>query len=272
MAEGSGRAAIVVTAEDAAVRELAASQRELVGSVVRQIDFAVGQMGLSPSEARDRYRGFLHDDPDTVEADRVGWDDLADLIEEDEGRGLALWQRLKAEAAEELATGMRTARALERPVADRPADRAAFVAVLAALRRSLAPRDELEDLLVQQMAAVYDLHLSWQSLLARRMEEEVWHGERDKRRALEWMGPAQRERYEALEGWLPPRVSDAEAVEQAAVLSDRFQRAFLRLLKAFRDNRRLFASLIVAGGQINIGEQQLNIAGHPSAEAAPQSE
>jgi hypothetical protein len=30
-------------------------------------------------------------------------------------------------------------------------------------------------------------------------------------------------------------------------------------MKAFRDNRRLFDSLIVAGGQVNIGERQVNI-------------
>ncbi len=48
-------------------------------------------------------------------------------------------------------------------------------------------------------------------------------------------------------------------------MADRYQRAFLRLMKAFRDNRRLFGALVVAGGQVNIAEQQVNV-----RQAAPQ--
>jgi hypothetical protein len=44
-------------------------------------------------------------------------------------------------------------------------------------------------------------------------------------------------------------------------IADRYQRSFLRLLKAYRDTRRLVGTLVVAGGQVNIGEQQLNVAG-----------
>jgi hypothetical protein len=74
------------------------------------------------------------------------------------------------------------------------------------------------------------------------------------------MSPIERERYQENYGWLPPRLAEAEALEQAAILADRYQRAFLRLMKAYRDNRRLFGALIVAGGQVNIGEQQVNVA------------
>ena len=43
-------------------------------------------------------------------------------------------------------------------------------------------------------------------------------------------------------------------------MADRFHRTFLRTLKAYRDQRRLFGTLVVAGGQVNIageGGQQL---------------
>jgi hypothetical protein len=43
------------------------------------------------------------------------------------------------------------------------------------------------------------------------------------------------------------------------MIADRYQRSFLRLMKAFRDNRRLFGTLVAAGGQVNIGEQQVNV-------------
>jgi hypothetical protein len=134
---------------------------------------------------------------------------------------------------------------------------------------SLGQRDALQELLVQQMASAYELHLRWQEILVRRMEEKVWQGDRDKRRAMENMSPAQRERYQAIEGWIPPRLAETEAVEQAAILADRYQRSYLRLMRAFRDNQRLFASLIVVGGQVNIAEGTQNVGNAPSAECDP---
>ncbi|MFL4976847.1 MAG: hypothetical protein ACJ8FV_00085 [Xanthobacteraceae bacterium] len=258
---------MALTAEESTFRELAASRHELVRSVVHQIEFSVEQLKLSPDEARKRFRGFLHDDPDAIEADQVSWLDLSTLAEDNAERAQALWQRLKDEASDELTAGIRTAGALERPLASRPVERAAFAAIVAGLRNALAPRDALEDLLIQQMAAAYELHLRWQAILVRRMEEEVWQADRDKRRLLDNMSLRERERYQENHGWLPPRLTETEALDQAAILADRAQRAFLRLMKAFRDNRRLFGALVVAGGQVNIGEQQVNIA----RPAAPRS-
>ncbi len=58
--------------------------------------------------------------------------------------------------------------------------------------------------------------------------------------------------------WLPPRLDDAEAVDRAALMADRFRRQFLRLLKAFRDQRRILGTVVVAaGGQLNVAERQL---------------
>ena len=51
-----------------------------------------------------------------------------------------------------------------------------------------------------------------------------------------------------MEGWLPPRQSDAEAVEQAVMIADRYQRQFLRLLRAFRDMRRVLGTVVMTGG------------------------
>jgi hypothetical protein len=244
------------------MRELAASRQELVGSVVRQITFAVEQLQASPEEARERYRASRLTESDAIASDQISWLDLSAVAEADATQAHALWQRFKDEARNDLASGVRTARVLERPLASTPAERAAFVAIVAGLQQALGPRDPLEDLLIQQMAAAYELHLRWQAILVHRMEEEVWQGERDRRRAMETMTPAQRERYQEIHGWLPPRVAETAALEQAATLADRAQRAFLRLMKAFRDNRRLVGALIVAGGQVNIadGPQQVNVA------------
>ena len=72
-----------------------------------------------------------------------------------------------------------------------------------------------------------------------------------------------RERYREIGGRSPileQTQAQADAIEQTVVIADRYQRAFLRLLKAFRDNRRLFGMLVVTGGQVNVGERQLNVA------------
>lgn len=73
------------------------------------------------------------------------------------------------------------------------------------------------------------------------------------------MSQRERARAEADAGWLPPRLDQADAIEQAVMMADRYQRAFLRLLRALRDQRRLFDSLVVAGGQVNIGDRQVNV-------------
>jgi hypothetical protein len=252
---------VALTAEQETARELAASQRELVDAMVRQIEFSVEQMKSTPDEARERFRRTRLTEPDAIASDQISWLDLSALAEEDGARAHALWQRFKDEARDDLAAGVRAARVLERPLASDPPERAAFLAIVGGLRKALAPRDPLEDLLVQQMAAAYELHLRWQKMLVQRMEEEVWQADRDKRRLLDNMGPRERERYQEDHGWLPPRLGQAAAEEQAALLSDRYQRAFLRLMKAYRDNRRLFGALIVAGGQVNIadGPQQVNV-------------
>ena len=247
--------------DERALAELAASQRELVATIARQIDFYVTGYGLSPTEAAAKARGLGLNVPEDRPADQVSWHDLTNLIEADPERGYSLWGSVKATAAEELAKGIRSARSVEAQVGGRPYERAQVLAIAAALRTALAPRDALEEVLIHQMACAYELHLRWQEVAVRRGESEAWHGDRDRRRELENMSPARRERYQAMEGWVPPRLSDAEAIEQAVMIAERYQRSFLRLLTAFRETRRVVGTLVVAGGQVNIGEQQLNVTG-----------
>ena len=185
MREGTRNGVMKLTPNERAVRELAASRRELAASVTGLIDCYVQHQDETPATASERARRPLPFDPATRDADQVSWGDLANLLEHDAERGEALWRRLKDEAWQELVTGVRAARSLERPVAGRPWERAQFAAVVEGLRRALAPRDPLEELLVPQMASAYDLHLRWQAVAVHRLETEAWQGERDRRRALE---------------------------------------------------------------------------------------
>jgi hypothetical protein len=62
--------------------------------------------------------------------------------------------------------------------------------------------------------------------------------------------------------WEPPRVSVFQVVEQAGAMVDRFNRIFLRSLRALRDLRRCPPPVVVQNaGQVNVGQQQVNVAG-----------
>ena len=55
---------------------------------------------------------------------------------------------------------------------------------------------------------------------------------------------------------MPPRLSDAEAIDQAVMVADRYRRAFLRLLRTLRDIRRVMGTVVMTGGQLNVAERQ----------------
>jgi hypothetical protein len=58
-----------------------------------------------------------------------------------------------------------------------------------------------------------------------------------------------------------PRITASEALERSANMLDRFNRMFLRTLRALRDLRRYNAPVIVQNAaQVNVGAQQVNVA------------
>ena len=61
--------------------------------------------------------------------------------------------------------------------------------------------------------------------------------------------------------WLPERQSDAEAMEMSAGMVDRFNKLYIRTLRALRDLRRMSPNITVQNaGQVNVGSQQVNVA------------
>jgi hypothetical protein len=56
-------------------------------------------------------------------------------------------------------------------------------------------------------------------------------------------------------------VTGAQAIEQAGAMVDRFNRIFLRTLRALRDLRRGPQPVLVQNAQqVNVGQQQVNVA------------
>jgi hypothetical protein len=180
--------------------------------------------------------------------EQVSWRDLDCIAERDPERALQRWEEIKQAAREEVRSGHRAARALE--VYDAPAwQRVQFLAVRAELAEAWRPRNALEQQLLDQLAQFQTMVWYWQETLA-------------DCQALLNLGRQAAGRGRSLHE--PPRLSAAEAVDQAMGMVERYHRLYLRALKALQDQRRLSTPLIVRrAGQVNIGGQQINVSGRP---------
>jgi hypothetical protein len=167
------------------------------------------------------------------------WTHVSEVWGHDEAAGRALWERIKQTARDELREGKAGALAIE-GYEERPMLRAEYLAVWLALADGLRPANGAERLLIDGMSQALMMQRHW---LERMVQTESLdtirrgHGHRD--------------------GYEPPRLSEAEAVDRAVAMQDRFQRQFLRLMKCYRDGRRLGVLMTVTGGQINVAEQQV---------------
>ncbi len=174
--------------------------------------------------------------------DQIGWNDLHYLAEKDPEEFYRVWQAIKQAALDELRCGDRAARAVEPPDSS-SWQRAQFHAIRTDLCDSLGPLTGIERQLIDLMAQSLSLYFHWLNVhILRASRERV----------------SDKELLE--EGkWQPPRVRDAEAVDQAALLADRHNKTFLRTLRALRDLRRFSPSIVINNAnQVNVGGQQVN--------------
>ena len=247
----------------ATLAELAAARSDMTSAIARHIEYlfdayATAEQPLSVAEASDRARSPSPIPATERDPDQVSWHTLGTLLEHEPEQGAALWQSLKQAARVELHTGTRAAKAVERsPVTSDPYERAQFLAILEALNESLQPRGGAEGLIVQQMAIAYEQMLRWQTIATQRVDQESWAGERDRRRIIERMSKRERERDEDMNGWLPPRISDAEGISQAGMIADRYQREYLRLLRTLQTMRSQLGTVVMTGGQLNVADHQV---------------
>lgn len=176
--------------------------------------------------------------------DQVTWFDLHGIARTDPDRATARWEEVKQAALDELRTGHRAARAVE-TVNDRAWQRAQFLALREELAAEWRPRNGIERQLLDTMAQAQAGYLVWLEHLTIRTNLESVTNDR-------------RHREEGK--WGPPRQSDADALEQAATMMDRFNKLFLRTLRALCDLRRQGGRVVVKnGGQVNVAQQQVNL-------------
>jgi hypothetical protein len=194
--------------------------------------------------ALDGLERLGHGDParlDHLQPDEYTWFDITHEMRRDSAAGMALWTKVRQTARDALACGATAGQAIE-GYHPRPFERAQFIAIREALADGLQPRNRMEWLLIDGMAQAWMMHLYWLDQHTKKDSLGVIQTERD-----------MRER----DTWEPPRLSESEAVERAAQMADRFQRQFLRLMKCYRDGRKLIGSVTMLGGQLNVAEKQV---------------
>jgi len=243
-----------VATTPAAPSETGVIAGELVRSFGQLVRVYEKHFGLSREDAIRR----AADSPEEAAAralsgppDQVNWLDLHAIASTDPDRATARWEEIKRAALDELRTGHRAAVAVETPNDD-AWQRARFLALREELSAEWQPRNGVERQLIDTMAQAQQGFLSWLRTLTIRTSLES----------------CTNERLHKEEGkWGPPRQSDADAIDQAAAMMDRFNRIFLRTLRALCDMRRHSGPVIVQkGGQMNVAQQQVNVATEPQAE------
>ena len=175
----------------------------------------------------------------------VSWLDLEGLLQRDPQNYERRWEEIKRAARDELQTGHRASQAVE-GCGSTPWDRARFLALRQELADGWQPRNGVERQLVDTMAQAQTAAEFWLKQLMARAAREAAMEET----VLRDQGK-----------WEPPGVTGFQAVEQAGAMADRFNRIFLRTLRALRDLRRYAPPVIVQNaGQVNVASQQVNLA------------
>ena len=222
--------------------------RELGREYERAVRYYRERAEVAPTNPEVLARYLTGEDADRVleaPSNEVGWSALQRAAERDPALAEAAWEQIKAEAVNELASGHRAAIALDPADGGSPWERARYLAIRGAFAQEWQPRGGIEEALVDTLAQAYCGQLLWLGRLTARSTIEARREDRE----------VQREGF-----WAPPTVERAAAVAEAAAMVDRFNKLFIRTLRALRDLRRYAPPVIVQNaGQVNVGAQQLNV-------------
>lgn len=235
-----------------AENETAVLARELAHAYRRMAAFYHDQLKLSGPEADARARGLDYTAHEAAAdrqrilerpPDQVSWFDLNRLIERNPEDMIVVWSQIKAHAQEELASGYRTAHALDWN--SRLWQQARFLAIRDSFRASTPPQNGIESALIDTAAEAFGDYLELTEHFHMQISSEV---------------ETEQHRLEREGGWTPPRLSMAEAIEQSSKLAERAHTRFLRTIKMLHDLRRLTPIVYVGNAsQVNVGSQQVNV-------------
>jgi hypothetical protein len=210
--------------------ELQALAHELADAYRDRVGRYQHELGLSPQEAAAKAEEpCLLSRAWVVQdypADQVIWEGLAELYRHGPEKILDRWEQIKQAAPEDVRSGDWAARAVEGRDRTGPWERALFMAVRAELTEGLQPRNGVERQLVDTMAQAQVALCAWLS------------------RVIDAAIPAE--------------------AEAAAAMVERFNRVFLRTLRAYGDLRKgPLAVFVQNAGQVNVAGRQVNLARGP---------
>jgi len=232
--------------------EMSALVRDVARAYEYYVSYIESEYELSRSEAQEKAAQEIESASELLRKtppSRLSEYALVSVMKSDPELAIEKWQEVKRSAREEWDSGIRSAKILGY---DSPWERARFLAIRQSFVDEWQPRGGIERALIDQMAQSYTGWIFWLSDLDRlgRMEVDGRAIEREQAE-VKWTGQ-----------YVPPRVGEAEYVERALRMADRFHRIFLRTLRALRDLRRYASSITIHNeGQVNIGQQQVNRVG-----------
>ena len=189
---------------------------------------------------------------DDLPSSVMTWRHLAALnLQRGEMAAQEEWKAIKQMACEELASGSRAASVIVGDDAT-PIERARFAVLRESLAAEWVPRNGIEWNLIDQLTQAATAQSFWTQCLTQRIQESAAQDMRDLQ-AL-----SQQEKYYKFGSWIPQRISEAEAQQEAMSALDKWNRIFLRVLRQLRDLRR-FNVVIQNAGQVNLASQQVNV-------------
>ena len=186
-------------------------------------------------------RGYV----EGLEPEKVDWTHLAAVAEVDVNESMKIWARMREAADDELESGRRAAQVPGSRT--EPYALAQFLAIRDSFADQWQPNGGIESAMIDMLTIAFSLQMYWSTIAHQRAIQTHNSQEKDLNR------------YEN-KGWKSPYQYEAGAIEQAYKLADGYNRQFLRVLRQLRDLRR-YAPVIIQnnGGQVNIGEQQVNV-------------
>jgi hypothetical protein len=201
--------------------------RELAAAYEQRVLYLKLHEGLSHQEAEAKAAeprdSFRLVLARTKVPEKLSWDDLAYLNLWDGDNAIARWRDIKQAAREALREGDVAGTALERHGSG-PWERAQFLAIREELANGWGARNGMERQLLDAAALALASYLHW---LGRLSECDG--------------GPGSQE---------------------AADMAERFHRMYLRTLRTLGSLRRVPMAVVVQNaGQVNVGSQQVNVAG-----------
>jgi hypothetical protein len=175
--------------------------------------------------------------------DSIGWHELGYAENQSPGASAEIWGRIRQAAHAELENGHRAADIVASALS--PWVRAQFLALRESFIGDWQPKGSIEMRLIDQMAQIYTQYEFWMQMAVQRSAVEC---------QLETSHIKKKGKWVAL------TIDGNAEMEQAAMMADRFNRLFLRTVRALRDLRRYYPPVIVQNaGQVNVGGQQVNI-------------